>query len=160
MTGSGLFTVSIASRTTIFPESHDPVHPGPGNVKSSRHNPLEYAKKLVSHFVIYKDELLNHIELRVNIPQSRRLTEEKITEIIDYFSNENPSTPYEQVKRKKEELNKIASEQEEQLIRSRYVNEKKTEFLSIASQGQRRRLLTTKLLRSWRWPKAMTAPKP
>jgi signal transduction histidine kinase len=34
---------------------------------------------------------------------------------------------------KKEELNRIASEQEEQLIRSKYVNEKKTEFLSIAS---------------------------
>ncbi len=55
---------------------------------------------------MYTDDFLNNIELRINIPQSRRLTDEKIAEITDYFRNENPSTPYEQVKRKKEEMNK------------------------------------------------------
>jgi signal transduction histidine kinase len=93
---------------------------------------------------MYTDDFLNNIELRINIPQSRRLTEEKIAEITNYFKNENPSSPYEQVKRKKEELNKIASEQEEQLIRSRYVNEKKTEFLSIASHELKTPLTTIK----------------
>jgi signal transduction histidine kinase len=94
--------------------------------------------------VMYTDDFLNNIELRINIPQCRRLTVEKIAEITDYFRIENPSTPYEQIKQKKEELNKIASEQEEQLTRSRYVNEKKTEFLSIASHELKTPLTTIK----------------
>jgi signal transduction histidine kinase len=145
-TGSGLLIVEIAKEDNKFflKATIRYKDPGPGNLKPSRYNPLDYAKKLVSHFVVYIDDLLNHIELRVNIPQSRRLTEEKITEIIEYFRNESPSTPYEQVKRKKEELNKIASEQEEQLIRSQYVNEKKTEFLSIASHELKTPLTTIK----------------
>jgi signal transduction histidine kinase len=146
-TGSGLLIVQIAKEDNklFLIATIRYKDPGPGkHHKPSRHNPLEYAKRLVSHFVMYTDDFLNNIELRINIPQSRRLTEERIAEITDYFRNENPSSPYEQVKRKKEELNKIASEQEEQLIRSRYVNEKKTEFLSIASHELKTPLTTIK----------------
>jgi signal transduction histidine kinase len=143
-TGSGLLIVEIATESNKSFLTATIRYKDNGNHKPSRHNPLEYAKRLVSHFVTYTDDSLNNIELRINIPQSRRLTDEKIAEIINYFRNENPSTPYEQVKRKKEELNKIASEQEEQLIRSRYVNEKKTEFLSIASHELKTPLTTIK----------------
>jgi signal transduction histidine kinase len=143
-TGSGLLIVELAKETNKAFLTATIRYKENGNHKPSRHNPLEYAKRLVSHFVMYTDDLLNNIELRINIPQSRRLTEEKIAEIADYFKNESPSTPYEQVKRKKDELNKIASDQEEQLIRSRYVNEKKTEFLSIASHELKTPLTTIK----------------
>lgn len=145
-TGSGLLIVQISQEDnkSFLTATIRYKDPGAGNHKPSRHNPLEYAKRLVSHFVMYTDDFLNNIELRINIPQSRRLTEEKIAEITDYFRNENPSSPYEQVKRKKDELNKIASDQEEQLIRSRYVNEKKTEFLSIASHELKTPLTTIK----------------
>jgi signal transduction histidine kinase len=143
-TGNGLLIIQIAKESDKFFLIATIRYKDNGNHKPSRHNPLEYAKRLVSHFVMYTDEFLNNIELRINIPQSRRLTEEKIAEITDYFRNENPSTPYEQVKRKKEELNKIATEQEEQLIRSKYVNEKKTEFLSIASHELKTPLTTIK----------------
>jgi len=143
-TGSGLLIVEVAKETNKFFLTATIRYKDNGNHKPSRHNPLEYARRLVSHFVMYTDDFLNNIELRINIPQSSRLTEEKIAGITNYFRNENPSTPYEQVKRKKEELNKIASEQEEQLIRSRYVNEKKTEFLSIASHELKTPLTTIK----------------
>jgi signal transduction histidine kinase len=143
-TGSGLLIVEIATESNKSFLTATIRYKDNGNHKPSRHNPLEYAKRLVSHFVMYTDDFLNNIELRINIPQSRRLTEEKIAEITNYFTNENPSSPYEQVKRKKEELNKIAAEQEEQLIRSRYVNEKKTEFLSIASHELKTPLTTIK----------------
>ena len=146
-TGSGLLIVEIAteSNKSFLTATIRYKDPGPAkHHKPSRHNPLEYAKRLVTHFVMYTDDFLNNIELRINIPQSRRLTDEKIAEITNYFRNENPSTPYEQIKQKKEELNKIASEQEEQLIRSRYVNEKKTEFLSIASHELKTPLTTIK----------------
>ena len=144
-TGSGLLIVQIAKEDNKFFLTATIRYKDPGNHHTpSRHNPLEYAKRLVSHFVMYTDDFLNNIELRINIPQSSRLTVEKIVEITDYFRNENPSTPYEQIKQKKEELNKIASKQEEQLIRSRYVNEKKTEFLSIASHELKTPLTTIK----------------
>jgi signal transduction histidine kinase len=145
-TGSGLLIVQLSQEDNkcFLTATIRYKDPGGGNHKPSRHSPLEYAKRLVTHFVMYTDDFLNNIELRINVPQSRRLTEGKIAEITDYFRNENPSSPYEQVKRKKEELNKIASEQEEQLIRSRYVNEKKTEFLSIASHELKTPLTTIK----------------
>jgi signal transduction histidine kinase len=115
-----------------------------GNPHASTHGALEYARRLVSHFSVYTEELLNNIELRIPIPRPTRLTDAKIQAIVESFKKENPSSPYEQVKLKKEELNRIASEQEEQLIRSRYVNEKKTEFLSIASHELKTPLTTIK----------------
>lgn len=116
----------------------------PGTEFASTPDALSYAKRLVANLSIYTEEYLNNIELRINIPRPARLTEAKIRQIIAAFKKENPSSPYEQVKLKKDELNRIASEQEEQLIRSRYVNEKKTEFLSIASHELKTPLTTIK----------------
>ena len=115
-----------------------------GNPQPSTNGALEYAKRLVPYFSVYTEEFLNNIELRINIPRPNRLTDTRILGIIDDFKKEDPSSPYEQVKLRKDELNKIASEQEEQLIRSRYVNEKKTEFLSIASYELKTPLTTIK----------------
>jgi signal transduction histidine kinase len=63
---------------------------------------------------------------------------------MEYFQKDYPDSPYEQVKQMKDALNKITMEQEEQLIRSRYVNEEKTEFLSIASHELKTPLTTIK----------------
>jgi signal transduction histidine kinase len=115
----------------------------PGNQTSGR-STLDYAKKLVSQLRIYSDASLTNVELKINIPRSARLNETRIAEIIEYFRKDYADTPYEQVKQKKEALKLIASEQEEQLIRSRYVNEKKTEFLSIASHELKTPLTTIK----------------
>ena len=115
--------------------------PGAG---ASGHSTLAYAKKLVSQLRVYSDEDFTNIELKINIPRSSRISEAKINEIIGFFREDYPETPYEQVKQKKEALKLIASEQEEQLIRSRYVNEKKTEFLSIASHELKTPLTTIK----------------
>jgi signal transduction histidine kinase len=116
----------------------------PDGVSVSRNAALDYAKKLVAHFSISTSEPFHDIELRINIPRAAKLTDGKLRQIIDAFANEDPSNPYEQVKLKKEELKRIASQQEEQLIRSQYVNEKKTEFLSIASHELKTPLTTIK----------------
>jgi signal transduction histidine kinase len=143
-TGTGLLLVHIVQEKEKFYLKATISYKDSDKIKPSRFGALEYAKKLVSHFVVYTDEFFSNIELKINIPRSSRLSDEKIAQIIDYFKNENPITPYEQVKQKKEELNRIASHQEEQLIRSMYVNEKKTEFLSIASHELKTPLTTIK----------------
>jgi signal transduction histidine kinase len=105
---------------------------------------LAYAKKLVNQFNMYSEDSYSNIELTINVPKATKLTESKITIIMDSFGKENPSSPYEEVKIKKDALNKLAAEQHEQLLRSIYVNEKKTEFLSIASHELKTPLTTIK----------------
>ncbi|HTI09720.1 MAG TPA: HAMP domain-containing sensor histidine kinase [Puia sp.] len=105
---------------------------------------LDYAKKLVSQFNMYSEDSYSNIELTINVPKATKLSEVKIATIIDSFRKEHPSSPYEEVKLKKDALNKLAEEQHEQLLRSIYVNEKKTEFLSIASHELKTPLTTIK----------------
>lgn len=149
-TGSGLLTVHIGNdgikyelvATVRYKDAA--ILQKRTNTKRPVYSALDYAKKLVHQFTIYREEPFSNIELKISIPRSNRLTDAKIEEVMTWFRNENPSTPYEQIKFKKEELNRIASDQEEQLIRSRYVNEKKTEFLSIASHELKTPLTTIK----------------
>ncbi|HUB59969.1 MAG TPA: HAMP domain-containing sensor histidine kinase [Puia sp.] len=145
-TGSGLLIVHIIQETgrTFLVATIRYKDPDPGNGQPAANSALDYAKRLVTQLSVYQEEFLSNIELRINIPRPARLTEVRIRQIIDGFKKENPTTPYEEVKLKKEELKKIAAEQEEQLIRSRYVNEKKTEFLSIASHELKTPLTTIK----------------
>jgi signal transduction histidine kinase len=143
-TGSGLLLVHILQEGDKSFLTATIRYKDPEIELSSTYGALDYAKRLVTYFTVYKEEFLNNIELRISIPRGARLTAAKIGQIIEAFKKENPSSPYEQVKLKKEELKQIAADQEEQLIRSRYVNDKKTEFLSIASHELKTPLTTIK----------------
>ena len=141
--GAGMLFIQIIKENDRYCLQAIVRYKDPGNDLSSRRT-LDYARKLVNELRVYSDDSLTNIELKINIPRSARLTDARITEIVEFFGKENADTPYEQVKQMKEHLGKIASEQEEQLIRSRYINEKKTEFLSIASHELKTPLTTIK----------------
>jgi signal transduction histidine kinase len=143
-TGNGLLIVTIVrEKEKAFLTATIRYKDG-GAGAAVRNEALQYARRLVPHISTYTEEFLHNIELRINIPRPARLTDARILPIIELFKKDNPTSPYEQVKLRKDELKKIALEQEEQLIRSRYVNEKKTEFLSIASHELKTPLTTIK----------------
>jgi signal transduction histidine kinase len=140
---NGILIVRIEGQKDKFNLNATVRYKDPGNNETA-YNALNYARKLVNQLNIYVEDAFSNIELKINIPKATKLSEKKISEIIEYFENEYPATPYEEVKRKKEDLDRIAAEQQEQLSRSIYINEKKTEFLSIASHELKTPLTTIK----------------
>ena len=141
--GAGVLSIQIIKENDRYTLQAVVRYKDPGNNLSGR-TTLDYARRLVNQLRIYSDDTLTNIELEIIIPRSARLTDTRIAEIVEFFRKDYADTPYERVKLMKEELGKIASEQEEQLIRSRYINEKKTEFLSIASHELKTPLTTIK----------------
>lgn len=92
-----------------------------------------YAQKLVPEFLVNETEEANHIEMMIGLPRSLRLDPIKIGLIKDYFLKESPLNAYEEIKKRNINLNRLAEEQEEELRRSKIIDEQKTEFISIAS---------------------------
>ncbi|MFD2162379.1 sensor histidine kinase [Paradesertivirga mongoliensis] len=92
-----------------------------------------YAKKLVPLFQNYElaDKVI--IEIGINLPRSISLDQVKIKFLKDYFDTEPPISAYEEVKRKNLELFLIAETKDAQLRQSKYIDEKRNEFISIAS---------------------------
>ena len=93
----------------------------------------QYARKLVPEFHMQTEGTITTIEMMLGLPRSLKIDAFKIKMLIDFFSKEAPLNAYEEIKRRNISLNKIAGEQEEAIRRSKIIDEKKTEFISIAS---------------------------
>lgn len=94
---------------------------------------LEYARKLVPFLEInIKDDYLD-ILLKLGVPRSTRLDQKKVTAVKRQLSEEGPLNAYEEVKQKKEQLQQLNEQKEFALSQEKYINEQKSEFLSIAS---------------------------
>jgi len=94
---------------------------------------FEYAKKLVPAFDYFSEGDDVTVELKMGIPRSARVDHRKVTEVKRYFDTEGPINPYEEVKLKNVELNKLNEEREMALTHANYLNKQKDEFLSVAS---------------------------
>ncbi|HEY0667773.1 MAG TPA: HAMP domain-containing sensor histidine kinase [Sphingobacteriaceae bacterium] len=92
-----------------------------------------YAKKLVPTFTITLVEENEVIEVRISLPRSIGLNREKILNIQDFFINEPPISAYEEIKKRNFELFLIAEDKNAQLKQSKYIDDKRNEFISIAS---------------------------
>lgn len=92
-----------------------------------------YAKKLVPLFQNYvlSDKIV--VEIGINLPRSVTLDQVRLKFLKDYFETEPPISAYEEIKRRNLELFIIAEDKDAQLKQSKYIDDKRNEFISIAS---------------------------
>lgn len=100
---------------------------------NSKDEGFYYAQKLVPEFGISEKDGRSQIEIKIGLPRSLKLDPIKVQNLKSYFIHEGPLNPYEEIKMRNLSLYKIAGEQEEELRRSKIIDEKKNEFISIAS---------------------------
>jgi signal transduction histidine kinase len=96
-----------------------------------------YAQKLVPTFNLIKGPERNSIEMEIGLPRSSNMNPVKMNNLQDYFSKEGPLNIYEEIKLRNLTLSKIAKAKDEEILRSRIINEQKNEFISIASHEMR-----------------------
>ena len=94
---------------------------------------LKYAQLLVPEFSIDKNDEAATICISMGIPRSLKITPARVAEAAEFFRTIQPGTPYEKLKVRNLLLNQQAVEKDEELKHSRLLDEKKNEFISVAS---------------------------
>ncbi|RVU02858.1 HAMP domain-containing histidine kinase [Mucilaginibacter limnophilus] len=94
---------------------------------------IEYARKLVPILEIAATEEKLNITLKLSIPRSTRIDQRRISVVKAEIEQEGPISAYEEVKMRNSELQRINQQKELALLSANYLNEQKTEFLSIAA---------------------------
>jgi signal transduction histidine kinase len=94
---------------------------------------LQYAKRLIPGFSHKVTDGKGAIDLEMGIPQSAKLTNAKVREIVNHFLKLEPTTPYEELKEKNYQLFLINEQSEIALQHLEYLNQQKNEFLTVAS---------------------------
>ena len=92
-----------------------------------------YAQKLVPGFEFISGEKVNQILMTIGLPRSLKLDPIKIAGLRRFFEIEPPMNAYDEIKKRNTTLNRIAGQQEELIRQSQLIDEKKTEFMSVAS---------------------------
>lgn len=92
-----------------------------------------YAQKLVPEFDLSTSGSESLITMQIGIPRSIKLDPVRINQLKIFFDNEPPLNAYEEIKKRNSQLYRITGEQEEELRQAKLIDEKKNEFISIAS---------------------------
>jgi signal transduction histidine kinase len=94
---------------------------------------LQYARKLVPYFQFSTIGNQGTVQLKWSIPRTAKITKVKLMDVKGYFESVEPTTPYEEIRQRNAELYLINEQSEIALLQSEYLNQQKTEFLSVAS---------------------------
>lgn len=92
-----------------------------------------YAQRLVPEFNFIEHADHNVIEMQLGLPRSLKLDAIKVALLKQYFEEEQPINAYDEIKQRNISLKNITTEQQEELRQSRIIDQKKTEFISVAS---------------------------
>ena len=92
-----------------------------------------YAKKLVPFFDTYTIDSTNFVEFSIGLPNSLNLDAFKLNGLSAVLKNAGPISSYEELKNSKKELFEKSEIQEEELRASKFLNDLKSEFISMAS---------------------------
>ncbi|KLT63855.1 sensor histidine kinase [Pedobacter sp. BMA] len=92
-----------------------------------------YAKKLLPDFSFSSSGNAYVIEMGLGLPRSLKLDEPKLALLKDFFEQVTPLNAYEEIKKKNNHLHRLTGEQEEEIRIRRELDEKKSEFISVAS---------------------------
>ncbi|MGM9476171.1 ATP-binding protein [Pedobacter sp. GSP4] len=92
-----------------------------------------YAKKLLPDFTFNASGHAYVIEMGLGLPRSLKIDDSKLALLKDYFDHIAPLNAYEEIKKKNSKLNQLTGEQEEEIKMRRELDEKKSEFISVAS---------------------------
>lgn len=71
---------------------------------------IYYARKLVNRFNLYTSDEGTMIEMQLLIPPSVKFIEKKIADWQNSFSNDEPLSPYEEIKRQNEQLQSLTNQ--------------------------------------------------
>ncbi|WP_158825467.1 sensor histidine kinase [Mucilaginibacter lacusdianchii] len=111
---------------------------------TERSEELKYARRLIPVLNVSTAGEHTVIELRLGMPRNLQISRTKANQLIQYMKEAMPVSPYEDIKQRNQELSNLAEEREEQLRLSTILNNKKSEFLSIASHELRTPLTVIK----------------
>ncbi|MNK18773.1 Alkaline phosphatase synthesis sensor protein PhoR [compost metagenome] len=100
---------------------------------SRNHEGFFYAQKLVPEFSFNIAQGNCIIELATGLPRSLKVDNSKIKILVDFFKSEPPINAYEEIKNRNNYLSKVTTDQEVEIRQEKLINEKKSEFISIAS---------------------------
>jgi signal transduction histidine kinase len=131
-TDSGWLTISVDDTGGKFSLAGSISFPPDVGIRASDEG-LKYAQVLVPEFRFEKGDQVSSITVCIGIPRSLKVSRSRVAEAVDFFQNVRPATPYERLKLRNSFLNQQAVEIEAELRHSRLLDEKKNEFISVAS---------------------------
>ena len=131
-TDNGVLSLGLMQRSNRFSLSAIVQYDAVNGAQIEEEN-FFYAKKLLPLFQNYLLSDKYVIEIGINLPRSVSLDQFSVKFLKDYFDTEPPISVYEEVKKRNLELSQIAENKDAQLRQSKYIDDKRNEFISIAS---------------------------
>src|SRR4051794_15702153 len=83
---------------------------------------VEYAKKLVPECIVVNTKNGGSVVIKIGLPRSIKLSPVIIQNMKAYFKDLKPATPYEELKARNVELNKLALEKEKELVYTKFLD--------------------------------------